>query len=63
MAHPITVLVKFSKDGKTLHEFKKRVDTAEGFREAIDKAHEGFRKANPDVMLFDGVNVLYDKAD
>lgn len=57
------MIVRFEKDGAVLTSFAKDLEKAEDFREANDEAFELFSKENPGVFLFDGVTVVYDRAD
>ena len=59
----IRMIVRFEKDGTTLTSFTRDLEKAEDFREANDQAFELFRKENPGVSLFDGVTVIYDRAE
>ncbi len=63
MPHSIVLSAKFSKDGKTLTSFQKPVETADAFRSAVNEALDTFHKENPNLALFDGVTVSFDKVD
>lgn len=56
------MLVKFEKNGVTLLDLAFPVDEKGDVERYVHLAHEEFRKAHPNVLLMDGVTVIFDKA-
>jgi hypothetical protein len=54
------ISITFQQKGSTLAQYEYAIEKPEEFRTKIDAAHDRFRKEFPDIMLFDGVNVIYD---
>lgn len=55
------IKITFKKDNEILHTHVGPCSTEEELRATHDEAFHGFRLANPDVLLFDGVEVGYAK--
>lgn len=57
------ISITFTQSSKVLTKVIYEIDKPEDFPDVISTAHKQFEKENPDVLLFDGVAVHYDKSD
>jgi hypothetical protein len=55
-------LVTFMLRGKVLVKYGVDSATDDELKSLPEEAHEEFRKEFPDISLFDGVTVFYDKS-
>ena len=56
-------LITFFKGKRALTSFPYPVDKPEDYVKAIEAAYEQFKKDNPKVSLFDGINVVFDRVE
>ena len=57
------VLIVFYKKNRVLTSFPYPIEWPDDYVKAIEAAYEQFRKDNPNVSLFDGVNVTFERVE
>jgi hypothetical protein len=56
-------LTTFSKGTRELRSFRYPVEKPENYALAVCAAYEQFKCEHPNVSLFDGVHVIFDRAE
>jgi hypothetical protein len=56
-------LITFCKGTRVLTSFPYPMEKPEDYALAISAAYEQFKREHPDISLFDGVHVIFDRAE
>ena len=56
-------LIVFYKKNRVLTSFPYPIEKPDDYVKAIEAAYEQFRKDNPNVSLFDGVSVTFERVE